>query len=58
VDSLYSIVQMPAGIPVATVAIGEAGAKNAAWLAARIIALSDTGVEQRHHEKRVSLASS
>ena len=37
VDSLYSIVQMPAGVPVATVAIGEAGAKNAAWLAARII---------------------
>src|SRR5438270_366069 len=41
VDSLYSIVQMPAGIPVATVAIGEAGAKNAAWLAARILAIED-----------------
>src|SRR3981081_4313874 len=37
VDPLYSIVQMPAGIPVATVAIGEAGAKNAAWLAAPIL---------------------
>src|SRR5947209_10863935 len=44
VDSLYSIVQMPAGIPVATVAIGEAGAKNAAWLAARILAVTDDAV--------------
>ena len=56
VDSLYSIVQMPAGIPVATVAIGEAGAKNAAWLAARILGLGDTDVEERHREKRASLA--
>jgi 5-(carboxyamino)imidazole ribonucleotide mutase len=38
-DALYSIVQMPAGIPVATVAIGSAGAKNAAVLAAEILAL-------------------
>ena len=57
VDSLYSIVQMPAGIPVATVAIGEAGAKNAAWLAARIIGLTDSDVEQRHSEKRAALAT-
>ena len=57
VDSLYSIVQMPAGIPVATVAIGEAGAKNAAWLAARIIGLSDGEVEARHGEKRAALAA-
>ena len=56
VDSLYSIVQMPAGIPVATVAIGEAGAKNAAWLAARIIGMTDDGVAQRHREKRAALA--
>jgi len=56
VDSLYSIVQMPAGIPVATVAIGEAGAKNAAWLAARILGVTDTEIEQRHHEKRTALA--
>ena len=56
VDSLYSIVQMPAGIPVATVAIGEAGAKNAAWLAARIVGLTDTSVESTHAEKRASLA--
>src|SRR6266851_3776432 len=57
VDSLYSIVQMPAGIPVATVAIGEAGAKNAAWLAARIIGISDGAVAQRHLEKRAALAT-
>jgi 5-(carboxyamino)imidazole ribonucleotide mutase len=44
VDALYSIVQMPAGIPVATVAIGSAGAKNAAVLAAEILALSDDGL--------------
>ena len=56
VDSLYSIVQMPAGIPVATVAIGEAGAKNAAWLVARIIGLNDHEVEARHAEKRAALA--
>ena len=56
VDSLYSIVQMPAGIPVATVAIGEAGAKNAAWLAARIIGLDDKTIESAHAEKRAALA--
>lgn len=43
-DSLLSIVQMPAGIPVATFAIGEAGAKNAALFAASIIGLSDAAV--------------
>ena len=45
-DSLLSIVQMPAGIPVATLAIGVAGAKNAGLLAAQIIALSDEGVRR------------
>ena len=40
-DSLLSIVQMPAGIPVGTVAIGEGGAKNAGYLAAQILALTD-----------------
>ena len=55
-DSLYSIVQMPAGIPVATVAIGEGGAKNAAWFAARILGLGDDAVERRHAEKRAALA--
>ncbi len=46
-DSLLSIVQMPAGVPVATVAIGEAGAKNAAILAAKILALSNPTVKQK-----------
>ena len=40
-DSLLSIVQMPAGVPVGTLAIGQAGAKNAALLAVQILALSD-----------------
>ena len=56
VDSLYSIVQMPAGIPVATMAIGEAGAKNAAWFAARILGLQDGAVAETHREKRAALA--
>jgi 5-(carboxyamino)imidazole ribonucleotide mutase len=46
-DSLLSIVQMPAGIPVGTLAIGEAGAKNAALLAAKILALADPGLAER-----------
>lgn len=46
-DSLLSIVQMPSGVPVATVAIGSAGAKNAALLAAEIIALHDQDVAQQ-----------
>ena len=45
-DSLLSIVQMPAGIPVATLAIGQAGAVNAALLAAAILALEDHAVAQ------------
>jgi phosphoribosylaminoimidazole carboxylase PurE protein len=47
VDALYSTVQMPAGIPVATVAIGPAGARNAAVLAAEILALHDVAVRQK-----------
>ena len=46
-DSLYSIVQMPAGVPVGTLAIGEAGAVNAALLAASILALSDEALARR-----------
>jgi 5-(carboxyamino)imidazole ribonucleotide mutase len=46
-DSLLSIVQMPAGIPVATMSIGPSGAKNAAILAARILALSDDALRSR-----------
>ncbi|MEC7988189.1 MAG: 5-(carboxyamino)imidazole ribonucleotide mutase [Myxococcota bacterium] len=47
VDSLLSTVQMPPGVPVATVGIGSGGAKNAAWLAARIISVHDSSVEAR-----------
>jgi 5-(carboxyamino)imidazole ribonucleotide mutase len=46
-DSLLSIAQMPGGVPVATFAIGEAGAKNAALHAAAILALSDTALKKR-----------
>ncbi len=47
VDSLYSIVQMPGGIPVGTLAIGKAGAINAALLAAAVLALNDEGLHGR-----------
>jgi 5-(carboxyamino)imidazole ribonucleotide mutase len=46
-DSLYSIVQMPAGIPVGTLAIGKAGAVNAALLAASVLALNDKALSER-----------
>lgn len=46
-DSLLSIVQMPGGVPVGTLAIGEAGARNAGLLAAAIVALGDDAVRQR-----------
>ncbi|MBL4646957.1 MAG: 5-(carboxyamino)imidazole ribonucleotide mutase [Hyphomicrobiales bacterium] len=55
-DSLLSIVQMPAGIPVGTLAIGEAGAKNAALLAASILALNDPELAQRLDDYRASQA--
>ena len=51
-DSLLSTVQMPGGIPVATVAIGKAGATNAAYLAAQIIALADPNLATRLAEER------
>jgi 5-(carboxyamino)imidazole ribonucleotide mutase len=47
VDSLLSIMQMPGGVPVGTLAIGEAGAKNAGLLAAQILALSDEALADR-----------
>jgi len=47
VDSLYSIVQMPPGVPVGTLAIGQAGAVNAALLAASVLALSDPALAHR-----------
>jgi 5-(carboxyamino)imidazole ribonucleotide mutase len=46
-DSLLSIVQMPGGVPVATLAVGHAGAKNAGILAAQILALADDGLAER-----------
>ena len=51
-DALYSIVQMPPGIPVATVAIGSAGAKNAAILAVEILALGDTSLKEKLEDFR------
>ena len=55
-DSLLSIVQMPAGIPVATVAIGKAGATNAGILAAQIIGLSDAAVAAKLKQHKEKLA--
>ncbi len=54
VDSLLSIVQMPAGIPVGTLAIGDAGAKNAALLAAQILALNDASLAERLSKHRAA----
>ena len=53
-DSLLSIVQMPAGIPVGTLAIGEAGATNAGLLAASILAISDAALAERLAEYRAA----
>lgn len=55
-DSLLAMVQMPAGIPVATVAIGKAGATNAGILAAQMIALSDHEVAKKLHAHKEKLA--
>ena len=55
VDALYSIVQMPAGIPVATVAIGTAGAKNAAYLAAEILGLKYNEIREAYEKYRSKL---
>ncbi|MBU0683310.1 MAG: 5-(carboxyamino)imidazole ribonucleotide mutase [Candidatus Omnitrophica bacterium] len=56
IDSLLSTVQMPSGVPVATVAIGKAGAINAAILAAEIIALSNTAVAKKLTSHKRELA--
>jgi 5-(carboxyamino)imidazole ribonucleotide mutase len=63
IDSLLSIVQMPAGVPVATVAIGQAGATNAGLLAAQILAISDTHLQdqlniRREHKRQAIIESS
>ena len=55
IDALYSIVQMPAGIPVATVAVGAAGAKNAAYLAAEILGLKHDEIRNAYEEYRSHL---
>ena len=55
VDALYSIVQMPAGIPVACMAIGSAGAKNAAYLAAEILGLKHEKIRRAYEEYRRGL---
>ena len=57
-DSLLSIVQMPGGVPVGTLAIGEAGAKNAALLAASIVAQSDAELDARLTAWREALSAS
>jgi 5-(carboxyamino)imidazole ribonucleotide mutase len=56
VDALYSTVQMPGGIPVATVAIGKAGAKNAGILAVQMLALSDAALAQQLKAYKESMA--
>ncbi|MCI7015039.1 MAG: 5-(carboxyamino)imidazole ribonucleotide mutase [Campylobacter sp.] len=52
IDALYSTVQMPGGIPVATVAIGKAGAKNAAYLALQILALNNESIASKLADDR------
>jgi 5-(carboxyamino)imidazole ribonucleotide mutase len=56
-DALYAIVQMPPGVPVASVAIGSPGAKNAAHLAARILAVGDPGLAERVEAFRAEQAA-
>ena len=58
VDSLYSIVQMPRGFPVATMAIGAAGAANAGLMAAAILALQDPELAKRLDQWRANLSAS
>ena len=55
VDALYSIVQMPAGIPVACVAVGSAGVKNAAFLAAEILGLKHETIRRSYEKYRSEL---
>jgi 5-(carboxyamino)imidazole ribonucleotide mutase len=57
IDALYAIVQMPAGIPVATVAVGAAGAKNAAYLAAEILGLKYDTIRIAYDKYRTGLQS-
>jgi 5-(carboxyamino)imidazole ribonucleotide mutase len=56
VDALHAIVQMPPGVPVASMAIGSAGGKNAAIFAAQILGLADAGLEEKLDEFKLELA--
>lgn len=56
IDALYSTVQMPGGIPVATVAVGRAGAKNAGILAVQMLALSDPSLAERLKQFKAAMA--
>jgi 5-(carboxyamino)imidazole ribonucleotide mutase len=55
-DAMLSTVQMPAGMPVATLALGKAGAVNAAYLAMQILALDDTELATKLYEDRIAKA--
>jgi len=55
-DALYAVVQMPAGVPVGTLAVGKAGARNAAHLAARILALGDATLAEKVEQLRRHMA--
>ncbi len=55
IDALYSIVQMPSGIPVACMAVGSAGAKNAAFMAAAILSLKHEGIRKAYEKYRSDL---
>jgi 5-(carboxyamino)imidazole ribonucleotide mutase len=57
IDSLLSIVQMPQGIPVATVSIGKTGAKNAAILAAEILSLQDEEISKKLLSWKISMTN-
>ena len=57
IDALYSIVQMPPGMPVATVAVGDWGARNAATLAAEILSLGHKDIRAKYDEYRAGLAT-
>lgn len=56
IDSLFSIVQMPAGVPVACVGIGTSGAQNAALLAAQILSIKHEGISKAYHKYKAKLA--
>jgi 5-(carboxyamino)imidazole ribonucleotide mutase len=56
-DALFATVQMPPGFPVGTLALDKAGARNAAWMAAQILALSDAGLAQRLRDERAGFVA-